>query len=181
MHLIVVLLPILSVLPFLFSTAETAIAIPYRSGGKCSSSGIDIDLVTGQTRSIFMPPDPSCYGSEAVPQRQPRPQGYQFHFSNNCSRPVQVAVIYLNLNNNWETRGWWRFAPGETANLSSNKEGIPIISHNKIFYFYAQTVDSSERLIWDGNTYMSLNGERLGFREMQQQQADNNNFSVQCK
>ncbi len=140
---VVIFLPILVVLPFLVATTETAIAIPYRSGGKCSSLGIDIDPVTGQTRSIFMPPeDPSCYRDQSASQQRPSQQNYQFCFSNNCSRPVQVALGYKNLNNNWETYGWWQFAPGQKANLFKKDGNSPIVSNNRIFYFYAETIDN---------------------------------------
>ncbi|WP_445628465.1 DUF1036 domain-containing protein [Nostoc sp. DSM 114167] len=176
----VIFLPILVVLPFLFATIKTAIAIPYRSGGKFSFSGIDIDLVTGQTQSIFMPPkDPSCYGDQSASQQRPSQQSYQFRFSNNCSRPVQVALGYRNLNNKWETRGWWQFAPGEKDNLFS--KGNPILSNNRIFYFYAETIDNGNRLTWQSNTYMSVNGQSLGFREERDTKGKNNDFSVDCK
>jgi uncharacterized membrane protein len=177
-NLAIIFISILTFLPLFSVTPKIAIAITYRSGGKCSSSGIDIDLVTGQTRSVFMPPDPSCYKEQSSKQ-ETNQQVYQFRFSNNCSRPVQVALVYRNLKNTWETFGWWQFAPGEKVNISGKDRQI--LSSNRIFYFYAETIDRGNPLVWQGDTYMSLNGQRLGFREVRDTQGNNNDFSVQCK
>jgi uncharacterized membrane protein len=169
---------ILTVLALLIDSFKLAIAIPYRSGDKCSSSGIDIDLVTGQTRHIYMPPDPSCYQGQSSQQKVGL-SSYQFRFTNNCSRPVQVALLYRNLNNYWETAGWWKFRPGEKVNLS-NQNGL-IVSKNRILYFYAETIDKNNKLVWKGKTYRTLNNEHLGFIEVRDTVGKNNDFSVECR
>ena len=103
--------------------------------------------------------------------------GYQFHFTNNCSGPVKVALHYRDLSNNWRTEGWWQFAPGEEAFLSDR--GSRLASNNSFFYFYSETTDSGSQAIDSGETYQSLNGRRLGFKKMRNNRG-NAEFSARC-
>jgi Protein of unknown function (DUF1036) len=110
---------------------------------------------------------------------QPRQQGYYLKFTNNCSRHVQIAIHYRDVNNKWITDGWWKFSPGDKKVLTSGNS--PLVSNNRIFYFYAETIDGSNSLIWKGENYAVIDGKQYGFRKVRDTRGNNNDFSVQCK
>lgn len=112
-------------------------------------------------------------------REQPRQQGHYLRFINNCSRPVKIAVHYRDVNNKWITDGWWRFSPGEKKFLSSDK--VRLVSNNRLFYFYAETIDSGNSLTWKGESYVVIDGKQYGFMKVRDIRGNNNDLSVQCK
>jgi uncharacterized membrane protein len=65
-------------------------------------------------------------------------------FKNNCSHPLQVGIHFKNLQNQWETKSWFTFSPGESARLNG------VNTNNRYFYYYAKTTDGSN-ISWYGN------------------------------
>jgi Protein of unknown function (DUF1036) len=112
-------------------------------------------------------------------REQPRQQGHYLRFTNNCSHPVKIAVHYRDVSNKWITDGWWRFSPGDNKFLAIGNSRL--VSNNRIFYFYAETIDSSNSLTWKGENYALIDGKQYGFRKVHDTRGNNNDFSVQCK
>jgi len=76
---------------------------------------------------------------------------------NDCSHPIRVAVYYLNGGKdaeNWETRGWYFFEPGQRRQV--------VTTRNQYIYFYAES-RKEDRLNWTGTHYQELTGRRYGF------------------
>lgn len=69
------------------------------------------------------------------------------HFYNACSRNVQTGLRYRDVNNNWQTAGWWTLTPGQDVYVANTK--------NRIYYIYGETIDgnTSTRLRWDGSDF----------------------------
>lgn len=65
-------------------------------------------------------------------------------FKNSCPRRLQLAIHFLNLRDQWETKAWYSFAPNESAQLNG------VETKNRIIYYYAETTDGS-RMQWSGN------------------------------
>lgn len=65
---------------------------------------------------------PFCLRPSEPSQVQPidtSPKSYGYKITNNYRFPVQLAIHYKDLNNEWQTSGWWDFALGETARLNA--------------------------------------------------------------
>jgi uncharacterized membrane protein len=62
-------------------------------------------------------------------------------FTNDCSKAVNVAVHYRDLDDVWVTRGWWTVDPGETTVTD-------VKTRNALVYFFARNRD--EDLSWNG-------------------------------
>lgn len=73
--------------------------------------------------------------------------GSKFHISNECDRPLKIAIGYMQLSGRWNYRGWWTYQPGEKSYPTSND--MYLISNNRVFYMYAETLDGS--IVWKGN------------------------------
>lgn len=82
---------------------------------------------------------------------------------NNCWREIQVAINYLGLEGNWITDGWWRLAPGESAQVARTR--------NNIIYLYGESIGpANSRIYWNGgDLYRSIRGSSnsYGFFESQ--------------
>lgn len=90
-------------------------------------------------------------------------RGYdRIYFKNTCSRNIQTAIHVRDMDNDWETKGWWTLSPGETVYVANTK--------NSIFYTFAETIEYPvNRLRWEGTDYSdSVNnqGDRVGFRKV---------------
>ena len=84
-------------------------------------------------------------------------RGPKVHIVNNCSYTVNVAINYLSsYENEWKTKYWYEFSPGESSYLDS------VRTNNKLIYIYAK----GSGHIWKGNDhYEYLNGEKKGMVE----------------
>lgn len=63
--------------------------------------------------------------------------------------------------------------------MSSDK--VRLVSNNRLFYFYAETIDSGNSLTWKGESYVVIDGKQYGFMKVRDIRGNNNDFSVQCK
>lgn len=72
-------------------------------------------------------------------------QSYEnINLRNSCSRPIQAAIHFKDLNGNWTTNGWYNIAPGQQASVANTK--------NSIYYVYAESIEHQNfRLEWEGN------------------------------
>lgn len=66
----------------------------------------------------------------------------QLSFCNKTLKSVDVAVNFMDENNNWRTKGWYNFAPGECANVISGN------LRNRYYYYYAKRDDGIQ---WGGS------------------------------
>ncbi|MGB6296614.1 MAG: phospholipase A2 [Rivularia sp. (in: cyanobacteria)] len=105
-----------------------------------------------------------------------RKSGYNYHFTNNCSSPIRLAIRYKNTSGKWVTKGWWNFAARESAYLQSN--GIRLASKNSIYYYYAEPTDNSGGF-WGGNHKVRFNGKTLKMRQKQDKNG-HNELSIRC-
>lgn len=103
-------------------------------------------------------------------------QTYEFHFSNKCNRPIQLAIRYEKSSGGWETRGWWEFEAHESAYLSAN--GTRIRSGHGHWYYFAETTDGS-RLVWKGDHTFTYGGRNLPMRRLEDKEGENN-WSATC-
>lgn len=67
--------------------------------------------------------------------------GIRVVLKNNSYEDITVAINYRTSSGRWITRGWWRIAPGRTAEPDVNTD-------NTYFYFYAEG-DSGG--VWNGD------------------------------
>lgn len=81
-------------------------------------------------------------------------------FENQCSSTsLDIAINFKNMNDQWETKYWFNFSPGERARLSN------VVSRNSIFYYFAKSTDGSGRE-WRGNDYTAtIDGRSYGMKK----------------
>ena len=60
---------------------------------------------------------------------------------NNSSKDIAVVINYCTSSGKWITRGWWRIAPGKTAEPDVDTD-------SSYFYFYAEADDGET---WNGD------------------------------
>ncbi|MGI0480476.1 hypothetical protein ACN4EE_06765 [Geminocystis sp. CENA526] len=84
-------------------------------------------------------------------------------FVNGCSSaPIRIAVRFMNLSGQWETRSWYNFQAGRGQ---THLEGTD--THNRLFYYYAESTDGS-KLTWGGkDTFTAINGKNYGMRKVE--------------
>jgi len=81
-------------------------------------------------------------------------------FKNNCPRPIQIAVHFLNPANQWQSKAWYTFAPNEGP---ARLDGID--TRNRYVYYYAETTDDSN-LVWAGNLSQYVNDRLYNFQQI---------------
>lgn len=97
------------------------------------------------------------------------PSFINIQYTNKCDEPLNLAINYKNLNDDWVTDGWWTLQPGESANVANTK--------NNIFYYYGVTQDND--YVWEGtDTFQKVNGtnKSYGFREFDMNMKNWGNF-----
>jgi uncharacterized membrane protein len=94
----------------------------------------------------------------------PKGNGNQFKLTNSCNSPVQLAVRYLDVDNNWKTRGWYSFESGESGYLV--QKDVRLQSKNRIWYYYAESTSGSRRF-WRGDHDVDFDGRTLRMVKMQ--------------
>jgi uncharacterized membrane protein len=69
--------------------------------------------------------------SEIIKIQNQKKQTYDvISFKNKCDDALYVAINYKDLNNEWVTKGWYSFAPGEEAIIAKTRNGV--------YYYYAE-------------------------------------------
>jgi Group XII secretory phospholipase A2 precursor (PLA2G12)/Protein of unknown function (DUF1036) len=87
-------------------------------------------------------------------QQQKSSANNKISFKNSCSHPIQVAIHFQNLQNQWETKAWYSFSPGESSRLNG------VDTKNRYLYYYAETTDRSN-IVWKGNDTSETIGGRV--------------------
>lgn len=108
------------------------------------------------------PPGRQLSGSSGVSQ------GFGFYFANNCGKSVTLAIRYQEVTGQWQTDGWWSFAPGEGSYLFSG--GKQLRSNSAVWYFYAEAADGSWS--WAGDHPFTFNGRNLPMKVMNDKEGD---------
>ncbi|MBD2179348.1 DUF1036 domain-containing protein [Pseudanabaena sp. FACHB-1998] len=97
---------------------------------------------------------------EAASRRTEAASRNTITFKNSCSRRLQLAVHFKNMQNQWVTKAWYSFAPNESAELSG------VSTNNRYFYYYAETTDRSN-IKWTGNgTSVTIGGRVYNMKEV---------------
>jgi len=81
---------------------------------------------------------------------------FKVKFKNKCYKDIQIAIRYLNLDNEWVTKGWF--------NTESYEEAYLMNTNNLIFYYYAHSMDAKFK--WSGEEYKTIDGIELGFKRI---------------
>lgn len=96
-----------------------------------------------QPPSVPQPPSQALPANVAG-EADSKPRPWQIRVSNECDKPIRVAVSYRQPSGNWVTRSWFNYAPGEEATLSNS------YTRNMIVYYFAEGVESENR--WEADT-----------------------------
>jgi hypothetical protein len=104
-------------------------------------------------------------------------KGYSYHFTNKCKYPVRLAIRFVNLNNNWQTEGWWDVKAGEKIYLADSNN-VRLKSNKSIWYFYAETTDGSN-LVWTGDKNVSVGDRSLKMYKMKDSTGDSD-WYINC-
>ncbi len=82
---------------------------------------------------------------------------FQIKFQNKCSKPIYLAVHYLDLNDQWTTQGWYELAAGQASTVA--------YSRNSIFQYYAEAKNGNYK--WEGtDAYRTVRNDstKYGFK-----------------
>lgn len=80
------------------------------------------------------------------------------YYENNTNKTIWTAICYYDVNNVWQTEGWWELSPGE-KNLVAKTQ-------NRYFYIYAYSSDKTK--VWEGNDFydqINTSKKRCGFKK----------------
>lgn len=89
--------------------------------------------------------------------------------NNECHKPVNIAVRYMNTNDNWVTDGWWEFSPSEKGLLRGDNGRLE--TDNSILYYFAQSTDKT--IVWEGDKNTKyFKGKKLDMREVDDENGD---------
>ena len=108
--------------------------------------------------------------------REPLPLEHNFHFTNNCSRPVQLAIRYMNLDGKWIVDSWWKFKPQQSYILRDDHK---LVSYHREWYYYAETL-GDKNYYWGGDYKFKISGESYGMRKISDDEGDYD-WTVTCK
>ena len=113
--------------------------------------------------------------------------GY-FYVKNECSHPIEFAIYYDELWEDWTVEGFYIVNPSEEIILDTivhkwvhgvDNYGrdmwksigvrVPLRTNRSSYYYYARTTDGN-KLTWGGGTekgrkWITVNGERILFRK----------------
>lgn len=81
---------------------------------------------------------------------------YKLKFKNKCSKPVKTLIRFKNLEDKWETKGWWTIEPDKTVYVEDSKLDF--------FYFYAKSTDGKS--VWKGDLDRTFKEKTYGFRKL---------------
>jgi|GEM_PF-1918249 len=69
----------------------------------------------------------------------------KIYFCNDCSKKIETAIHYKDLNNRWKTVGWWALDPGQEAFVARTR--------CTTFFDYARSYDSAQKTVWRGDDF----------------------------
>ena len=67
----------------------------------------------------------------------------QIYLKNETDETIWTSITYLDVDNQWQTKGWWKLKPNEEAFVAQ--------THNRYFYVYAVSGDGNSS--WGGSDY----------------------------
>ncbi len=70
--------------------------------------------------------------------------GNRLYITNKCPYSIKLKVHYRDLNNNWDTEGWWKIEAGESAYLSS--DDTILRTSAATLYYYAENYNTGDRI-----------------------------------
>jgi uncharacterized membrane protein len=108
------------------------------------------------------------------------PNAHGVHFTNNCPYPIKLAMRYRDMNGDWVTGGWWRFAGREQAYLSRSSTGRRLYTDNGVVYYYAETT-RGPRFHWSGNQRKRLGTTVLKMRRKEPGRNKHGDYVLQIK
>ena len=82
-------------------------------------------------------------------------QFYKLNFKNKCNKKIELAIIFKNLDDEWETKGYFHIEPNEEVYLANTE--------NRIYYYYAQTIGG--KTTWTGDFKDTIHGNQHDFRK----------------
>jgi antitoxin component YwqK of YwqJK toxin-antitoxin module len=82
-------------------------------------------------------------------------QFYKLNFKNKCNKKIELAIIFKNLDDEWENIGYYFVEP--------NKEKYLANTENRIYYYYAQTIGG--KTTWTGDFKDTIHGNQHDFRK----------------
>ncbi|WP_443633585.1 DUF1036 domain-containing protein [Candidatus Marifrigoribacter sp. Uisw_064] len=82
-------------------------------------------------------------------------QFYKLNFKNKCNKKIELAIIFKNLDDEWETKGYFNIEPNEEVYLANTE--------NRIYYYYAQTIGG--KTTWTGDFKDTIHGNQHDFRK----------------
>ncbi len=122
----------------------------------CRAVGARIlDLSLQKARADQMARQAGCGGS-------PSSMGTPIEFTNSCTHPVQIAVMYQTPAGQWDSEAWWSFRFGERSTLRLTS-GNTVSTSNPRMYYYAETTDGSQ-LEWSGGVRVNVEGRSLAMK-----------------
>ncbi len=110
--------------------------------------------------SNFVKKKPTTFLGE--PYLKASDNSYHIKIKNDYHSVIYLAIHICNIEDKWETKGWYKIKPGEIAYIEDTK--------NRYFYIYAESFKKT----WEGNFQMTLNLQRLYGKEVY---IPNQNFS----
>ncbi len=116
--------------------------------------------------------------SRSQPQRinSQRFGGFKFKITNDCRRPVKLAIRYRKTDNNWQSVGWWEIN-GNQSRFLQFSDGSYVTTNSSNFYYYAETKDGS--LYWGGKHNYSVNGRALSMINLEDKEG-NSEWNINC-
>jgi hypothetical protein len=105
---------------------------------------------------------------------EPVTTAFHFKFTNNCQRPIKLAILYRNLQGGWKDVGLLEFAPRETALL--NTSNALLTTSTAVWYYYAVTTDGSVH--WSGKETYEVKGQTLPMRKIEME--GEKEWSISC-
>lgn len=81
---------------------------------------------------------------------------YKLKFKNKCDKPVKTLIRYKNLEDKWETKGWWTIEPDNTVYVENSRASF--------FMFHAKSTDGTST--WKGDNQRVYEGKTYGFRKL---------------
>jgi hypothetical protein len=96
---------------------------------------------------------------EAIRELYVRAWAVPYQMTNECRRPVRLAVRFQQPNGIWRTVGWWNLSVGAVSTLDF-VDGTRATSVNPEWFFYAESTDGSE-MRWVGAHSFEYEGRTL--------------------
>ncbi|SFT56405.1 DUF1036 domain-containing protein [Sedimentitalea nanhaiensis] len=108
------------------------------------------------------------------------PKSQAVHFTNNCRRPVKLAMRYKDTQDRWVTGGWWYFAGNERSHLKRSSTGRRVATYNRVVYYYAETT-GGKRSRWSGDNQKRLGNTVLNMKRKELRQSRDGTFTLSIK